>query len=59
MKFKELIISQSNRKNKRLKATFLFKDGTEKTTHFGSIGGYTYLDGASEQKKIHSLLLEF
>jgi hypothetical protein len=56
MKFKKITISKSTRKNKRLMSVFLSEDGTTKTTHFGSVGGYTYLDGATEETKKNYLL---
>ncbi|ALX27665.1 hypothetical protein GMAR_ORF291 [Golden Marseillevirus] len=47
---KNLRITNSDRSQKRYKATFLL-DGEEKTVHFGQRGAFTYADGAPESKR--------
>ncbi len=38
----KLVISNSNRKDKKYKAVFTYKDGKTKTTHFGAKGMSDY-----------------
>lgn len=42
-------VKSSERPNKRFVAVFELDDGKKKTTHFGSPGAFTYLDGASDK----------
>lgn len=47
-----LVIEPSDKKEKRLKATYFFRDGRKtKTIHFGSPPAFTFFDGADERKR--------
>lgn len=51
----KLVVSDSDRDDKRLKAVFTYKDGTTKTTHFGLKNPKkgTYLDHKDKEIKKH------
>ena len=46
----KVVISESERKGKRLKATFT-SDGKKTTTHFGQSGSSTFLEHKDEKKR--------
>lgn len=47
---KQLLVKPSNKKDKRLVATFIL-DGDIHTVHFGQKGAFTYADGATIKKR--------
>ena len=47
----KLVITPSERKEKRLKAVFTKSDGKTVTTHFGFKGGSTYIDHKDKTKR--------
>jgi hypothetical protein len=47
----KVTVTESERKDKRLKATFTSSDGKETSTHFGYKGGSTYIDHGDEKKR--------
>ena len=46
-----VVISNSDNKDKRMKAVFYDKDKKVRTTHFGLKGGSTFIDHKDEKKK--------
>lgn len=46
-----VVISNSDNKDKRMKAVFYDKDKRVRTTHFGLKGGSTFIDHKDEKKK--------
>ena len=51
----KLVIVDSSLINKRLKATMTLKSGSKKTINFGSKNGFTYYDGADNEKRLNYL----